>query len=79
MSAAAVNRIVQRAVARTGTDPAPYSAHSLRAGFATAVAEAGIDERSIMAQTGHKSLTVARGLHPRGLAFRNNPAAQLGL
>ena len=79
VSAAAVNRIVQRAVARTGTDPARYSAHSLRAGFATAAAEAGVDERSIMAQTGHKSLTVARGYIREGSLFRNNPAAQLGL
>jgi integrase len=79
LSAAAVNRIVQRAVARTGTDPTPYSAHSLRAGLATAAAEAGVDERSIMAQTGHKSVTVARGYIREGSLFRNNPAAQVGL
>jgi integrase len=79
LSAAAVNRIVQRAVARTGIDPTPYSAHSLRAGLATAAAEAGVDERSIMAQTGHKSVTVARGYIREGSLFRNNPAAQVGL
>jgi integrase len=79
LSAAAINRIVQRAVARTGADPIPYSAHSLRAGLATAAAEAGVDERSIMAQTGHKSVTVARGYIREGSLFRNNPAAQVGL
>lgn len=38
LSATAVGRIVQRAVARTGTDPRAYSAQSLRAGWATFVA-----------------------------------------
>ena len=66
-------------MARTGTDAARYSAHSLRAGLATAAAEAGVDERSIMAQTGHKSLTVAQGYIREGSLFRNNPAAQVGL
>ena len=41
LSPAGANRLVQRAVARTGADPRPYSAHSLRAGLATAAAEAG--------------------------------------
>ena len=66
-------------MARIGTDPGPYSAHPLRAGLATAAAEAGVDERSIMAQTGHRSVTVARGYIREGTLFRNNPAAQVGL
>jgi len=75
----AVNRIVQRTVAATGIDPGPYSAHSLRAGLATAAAEAGVSERAIMAQTGHRSLTVARGYIREGSLFRENAAAQVGL
>jgi integrase len=67
------------AFCRTGADPTHYSAHSLRAGLATAAAEAGVDERAIMAQTGHRSLTVARGYIREGSLFRNNPAAQVGL
>ncbi|MGH2767918.1 MAG: hypothetical protein ACRDIF_03060 [Actinomycetota bacterium] len=79
MSAAGANRIVQRAVRRAGVDPRPYSAHSLQAGLATAAAEAGVAERSIMNQTGHRSLVVARGYIRRGSLFRDNAAAHVGL
>ncbi len=79
ISAAGANRLVQRAVARTGTDPRPYSAHSLRAGLATAAAEAGVPERAIMNQTGHRSLLVARSYIRRGSLFLDNAAAQVGL
>lgn len=75
----AVARIVQRSVAATGVDPASYSAHSLRAGLATAAAAAGVSERAIMAQTGHRSVVVARGYIREGSLFRENAAAQVGL
>jgi site-specific recombinase XerD len=78
LSAAPANRIVQRAVLRAGLDPRPYSAHSLRSGLATSAAEAGVSERAIMAQTGHRSLTVARGYIRSGSLFRENAAAQVG-
>ena len=74
----AVPRIVRRAVKATGIDPEP-SAHSLRAGLATAAAKAGVSERAIMAQTGHKSLTVARSYIREGSLFRENAAAAVGL
>ena len=38
-----------------GIDSKNYSGHSLRSGFATAAAESGAEERSIMAMTGHKT------------------------
>jgi len=79
LSAASANRAVQRAVLRAGYDPKPYSAHSLRAGLATAAAEAGVSERAIMTQTGHRSLVVARRYIRSGALFRDNPAAQVGL
>jgi integrase len=79
LSAASANRAAQRAVLRAGYDPKPYSAHSLRAGLATATAEAGVAERTIMSQTGHRSLTVARRYIRSGALFRDNPAAQVGL
>jgi len=75
----AVPRIVPRALAATGADPEPYSAHSLRAGLATAAAEAGVSERAIMAQTGHRGVVVARGYIREGSLFRENAAAQIGL
>lgn len=79
MAAPAVNRLVQRAVARAGLPPGRYSAHSLRAGLATSAATAGVSERSIMNQTGHRSLTVARGYIRQGSLFLDNAAAQVGL
>jgi integrase len=79
LTAASANRIVQRAVRRAGLDPRPYSAHSLRAGLATSAAEAGVSERAIMNQTGHRSLAVARGYIRSGSLFRHNAAAQIGL
>jgi integrase len=79
LTAASVNRAVQRAVRRAGLDPRPYSAHSLRAGLATSAAEVGVSERAIMAQTGHRSLAVARGYIRSGSLFRDHAAAQVGL
>jgi integrase len=79
LSPAGANRIVHRAVRRTGVDPRPYSAHSLRAGLATAAAEASVAERAIMNQTRQRSLVVARSYIRRGSLFRNNAAAQVGL
>ena len=38
-----------------GKDSKKYSRHSLRSGFAASAAESGVEERSIMAMTGHKS------------------------
>jgi integrase len=79
LTAASANRAVQRAVRQAGIDPTPYSAHSLRAGLATSAAEAGVSERAIMAQTGHRSLAVARSYIRSGSLFRDNAAAQVGL
>jgi site-specific recombinase XerD len=79
LTAASANRAVQRAVRQAGLDPSPYSAHSLRAGLATSAAEAGVSERAIMAQTGHRSLAVARSYIRSGSLFRDNAAAQVGL
>lgn len=61
----AVNRIVKRSVELLGLDPRRYGAHSLRAGFVTAAAEAGVPESLIMQRTGHRSIqTVARYVRP---------------
>jgi site-specific recombinase XerD len=71
--------IIKRAAERAGLDPAQFAGHSLRAGLATAAAEAGVSERSIMSQTGHRSVAVARRYIRRGSLFRDNAAAQVGL
>ena len=64
---------------QAGLDPDKYAGHSLRAGLATSAAQAGVSERSIMAQTGHKSVIVARRYIRDGSLFRDNTAAQVGL
>jgi len=51
----AVARIVKRIIELTGRDPALYSGHSLRSGFATAGTLAGIPSYQLMQQTGHRS------------------------
>lgn len=74
-----VARIVKRAAALAGLEPAHFSGHSLRAGLATAAAAAGVSERAIMEQTGHKSLTVMRRYIRKGSLFADNASAQIGL
>lgn len=76
----AVHRLVRSYARRIGLEhPECYGAHSLRAGFATSAAEAGVSERAIMNQTGHSSLTVMRGYIRRGTLFKDNAAAMVGL
>jgi integrase len=75
----AVARLVKRTAARAGLDPSRYAGHSLRAGFATSAAAAGASERSIMAQTGHKSLPMVRRYIREGSVWRENAAALVGL
>ncbi|WP_394793451.1 tyrosine-type recombinase/integrase [Armatimonas sp.] len=71
--------VVKRAVAATGVDAASYAGHSLRAGLATAAAMAGVSERVIQGQTGHKSLPILRRYIREGSLFRENAAAEVGL
>lgn len=73
-----VARLVKRVADRAGL-VGDYSGHSLRAGFATAAAAAGASERSIMAQTGHKSLIIARGYIRPATLFEDNAAATAAL
>lgn len=55
-----VVRVTKKLAARAGLDAAKYAGHSLRAGHATAAAIAGASERSIMKQTGHRSVQMVR-------------------
>ena len=60
-------------------DSAGYAGHSLRAGHATSAAIAGASERSIMNQTGHRSVQMVRRSIRDGSLFRENSAAKPGL
>ena len=53
-------------------DSKNYSGHSLRSGFATAAAESGAEERSIMSMTGHKSTEMVRRYIKEADLFKNN-------
>lgn len=72
-------RIVKKLAERAGLDAAKYAGHSLRAGHATSAAIAGASERSIMNQTGHRSVQMVRRYIREGNLFRENSAAKLGL
>ncbi len=74
-----VARIVKKLVGRAGLDAGKYAGHSLRAGHATSAAIAGASERSIMAQTGHRSVQMVRRYIRDGSLFRENSGAKLGL
>jgi len=55
-----------------GIESRNYSGHSLRSGFATSAAESGVEERSIMAMTGHKSTEMVRRYIKDANLFKNN-------
>ena len=71
--------IVKKLVKTAGLDEKKYSGHSLRSGLITTAANRGVDERSIMKQSGHKSLTVMRGYIQDATLFKNNAATNVGL
>ena len=79
LSDRSVANIVKRSAERAGLDPAQFSGHSLRAGFATTAAANGANERQIANQTGHTSMEVLRGYIRRGSLFTDNAATRLGL
>jgi len=79
LSDKAVALVVKRAAEAAGLDASRYAGHSLRAGLATSAAAAGVQERDIMRQTGHKSLTTVRRYIREGSMFQDNAAAQVGL
>ena len=64
--------IIKEYLAKAGIDDKNYSGHSLRSGFATSAAEAGAEERSIMAMTGHKSTEMVRRYIKEANLFNNN-------
>jgi integrase len=74
-----VAEVVKRSLTSAGMSRRGYSGHSLRAGFVTQAAMAGVSERSIQEQSGHRSLVVLRRYIRDGSLFRENAAAKIGL
>jgi integrase len=79
LSSLGVARAVKRALTALEVDTEDYSGHSLRAGLVTAAAMAGVSERVIMQQTGHKNTAMLRRYIREGSLFRENAAAAIGL
>jgi integrase len=79
LSGAAVGEIVKRYVRALGLDATKFGGHSLRSGLATSAAAGGASERSIMAQTGHKSEKMVRRYIRSGSLFKENAVAVVGL
>jgi hypothetical protein len=71
--------VVKQRARAAGLDPRAYASHSLRAGLAAAAARAGIEERDIMRQTGHRSERTIRNYIREGQLFRNNASSCVGL
>ena len=72
LSNQSVALIIKDYLSKAGIDNQNYSGHSLRSGFATSAAEAGAEERSIMAITGHKSTEMVRRYIKEANLFKNN-------
>lgn len=79
LSGNAIALIVQRRAGAAGLDAAAYAGHSMRAGFATSAARAGVGEIRIAGQTRHASLAVLRRYVREGRLFEQNLAAEIGL
>jgi integrase len=65
--------------ARAGLDASEVAGHSLRAGLATSAASAGVPERVIAEQTGHKGTAMLRRYIRESSLFRENAAGAVGL
>ena len=79
LSDRAVAEVVKRSLLAAGRSARQYAGHSLRAGLITQAAMAGVSERAIMDQSGHRSLAVMRRYIRDGSLFRENAAAKVGL
>lgn len=73
----AVSVLLRERLQRAGIDPDGYSGHSLRAGFATSAAQAGVSTLKIRQQTGHASDAMLARYVREGELFTGNAAGVL--
>ena len=64
--------IMKKYLNLAGIESKNFAGHSLRSGFATVAADAGADERSIMAMTGHKTSQMVRRYIREANIFKHN-------
>jgi integrase len=74
-----IARMLKRRAAGAGYVPALFGGHSLRSGFATTAARAGVAEHRIMRQGRWRTSQAMRGYIQEGELFIDNPSAKLGL
>lgn len=72
-----MNTIVKRAAASLGLDPKLYGGHSLRRGFVTSSARAGIDVAAIMGVTGHANVKQVMGYIETATPFKRDVGSSL--
>ena len=77
LSGEAISLVIRKRLGAAGIDPAGYSGHSLRAGFATSAAQAGVSSVKIRAQTGHASDTMLARYIRDGELFTGNAVGAL--
>jgi integrase len=77
LSGDAVSEVIRERLAAVGIDPEGYSGHSLRAGFATSAAQAGVSTLKIRAQTGHSSDAMLSRYVRDGELFVGNAAGSV--
>jgi integrase len=77
LSAEAVSLVIKQRVAATGLHPTAYSGHSLRAGFVTSAAQAGVPTWRIRQQTGHTSDSMLQRYIREAELFVQNDAGAL--
>jgi integrase len=73
----AVSVLLRERLAAAGIDPEGYSGHSLRAGFATSAAQAGVSTLKIRAMTGHATDAMLARYIREGELFTGNAAGAL--
>jgi len=79
LSDRSVADIIKRRAQAAGLDPALFSGHSLRAGFATEAYAQGVPELAIMRHGRWRSAATMRGYVAEGSLWNDNAAAKLGL
>ena len=77
LSGEAVSLVIRSWLAAAGMAVDGYSGHSLRAGFATSAAQAGLNECEIRRQTGHASPSVLATYIRQQDLFAGNPVSSL--
>jgi integrase len=77
LSGEGVTLVLREHLEAAGLDPAGFSGHSLRAGFATSAAQVGVSSFKIRQQTGHASDAMLSRYVRDGQLFLDNPAGVL--